>query len=206
MAPGRRSTRAPGAGATRLRLRPADPFELIRWLARSQSDPRKAVAELVQNSLDAQARVVVDAGPCGASVRGEGPRPAVAVDPAAAIGATAVLRVRAAQGARHAEGEARVDVGEDGRDGESLGIPEPHLVSDADGAWRSRMSGGRWEVNDAHEDYRALRADGRSRLRYLLALLAKEIVLRTTGRVETADVMDSMVEVLAHAERNLRGG
>jgi len=28
-------------------LRPADPFELIRWLARSQSDPRKAVAELV---------------------------------------------------------------------------------------------------------------------------------------------------------------
>jgi hypothetical protein len=38
-----------------VRLRPADPFDLIRWLARSQSDPRKAVAELVQNSLDAQA-------------------------------------------------------------------------------------------------------------------------------------------------------
>jgi len=57
-----------------------------------------------------------------------------------------------------------------------------------------------------HEDYRALRAEGKSRLRYLLLLLAKEIVLRTTGRVETADVMDSMVEVLAHAERNLRGG
>jgi hypothetical protein len=37
-------------------------------------------------------------------------------------------------------------------------------------------------------------------------LLAKEIVLRTTGRAETADVMESMVEVLAHAERNLRGG
>jgi hypothetical protein len=34
-------------------LRPADPFDLIRWLARSQSDPRKAVAELVQNSIDA---------------------------------------------------------------------------------------------------------------------------------------------------------
>jgi hypothetical protein len=32
-----------------------DPFELIRHLARSQSDPRKAVAELVQNSLDEQA-------------------------------------------------------------------------------------------------------------------------------------------------------
>ena len=37
------------------KLRPADPFDLIRWLARSQSDPRKAVAELIQNSLDAGA-------------------------------------------------------------------------------------------------------------------------------------------------------
>src|SRR5512139_3513639 len=36
-------------------LRPANPFELIRWLARSQNDPRKALAELVQNSLDAGA-------------------------------------------------------------------------------------------------------------------------------------------------------
>lgn len=33
----------------------ADPFSLIRHLARSQSDPRKAVAELVQNALDEQA-------------------------------------------------------------------------------------------------------------------------------------------------------
>jgi RimJ/RimL family protein N-acetyltransferase len=40
------------------RLRPHDPFELIRWLALSQPDPRKALAELVQNSLDAGARSV----------------------------------------------------------------------------------------------------------------------------------------------------
>src|SRR2546425_3561360 len=40
------------------RLRAADPFELIRWLARSQPDPRKALAELVQNSLDAGARKI----------------------------------------------------------------------------------------------------------------------------------------------------
>jgi hypothetical protein len=37
------------------KLRAADPFELIRWLARSQPDPRKALAELVQNSIDARA-------------------------------------------------------------------------------------------------------------------------------------------------------
>jgi hypothetical protein len=42
----------------RVRLRPHDAFDLIRLLARSQSDPRKAVAELVQNSLDAGARRV----------------------------------------------------------------------------------------------------------------------------------------------------
>ncbi len=48
----------PSSSTSTLKLRPADPFDLIRWLARSQSDPRKAVAELVQNSLDANARRV----------------------------------------------------------------------------------------------------------------------------------------------------
>lgn len=41
------------ASEKQVRLKPQDPFDLIRLLARSQSDPRKAVAELVQNSLDA---------------------------------------------------------------------------------------------------------------------------------------------------------
>lgn len=40
------------------RLRVHDPFELVRWLALSQPDPRKALAELVQNSLDAGARSI----------------------------------------------------------------------------------------------------------------------------------------------------
>lgn len=40
------------------RVRVHDPFELIRWLALSQPDPRKALAELVQNSLDAGAKKV----------------------------------------------------------------------------------------------------------------------------------------------------
>ena len=39
-------------------MRPHDSFELIRWLALSQPDPRKALAELVQNSLDAAARQI----------------------------------------------------------------------------------------------------------------------------------------------------
>src|SRR5690349_4902508 len=44
--------------ASRFKLQPADPFDLIRWLARSQSDARKAVAELVQNSIDARAKTI----------------------------------------------------------------------------------------------------------------------------------------------------
>lgn len=50
-------TRAPRS-SSRVRLKPADSFGLIRLIARSQSDPRKAVAELVQNSLDAGAEHV----------------------------------------------------------------------------------------------------------------------------------------------------
>lgn len=57
-APRRRRTRK-GEGIEG-RVRAHDPFELIRWLAFSQTDPRKALAELVQNSLDARAsRVLV---------------------------------------------------------------------------------------------------------------------------------------------------
>lgn len=50
--------KAPPGRARRGRIKPADPFDLIRWLARSQADPRKAVAELVQNSIDAGAKKV----------------------------------------------------------------------------------------------------------------------------------------------------
>lgn len=54
-----------------------DPFELIRHLARSQSDPRKAVAELVQNALDEQASHITierfrDAGESALSILDDG--------------------------------------------------------------------------------------------------------------------------------------
>ncbi|MCZ6893895.1 MAG: ATP-binding protein [Gammaproteobacteria bacterium] len=51
----KRTVRKP---AIRGKVRAHDPFELIRWIAMSQPDPRKALAELVQNSLDAGARQI----------------------------------------------------------------------------------------------------------------------------------------------------
>ena len=50
-----RRRRRHSTDSVRGRVRAHDPFELIRWLALSQPDPRKALAELVQNSLDAGA-------------------------------------------------------------------------------------------------------------------------------------------------------
>src|SRR5262249_51377589 len=44
--------------SSQVQLKPADSFDLIRLLAHTQSDARKAVAELVQNSLDAGARQI----------------------------------------------------------------------------------------------------------------------------------------------------
>ena len=51
----KKKTASRDGSALRGKLRPHDPFELIRWLALSQPDPRKALSELVQNSLDAGA-------------------------------------------------------------------------------------------------------------------------------------------------------
>lgn len=139
------------------------------------------------------------------ALRGDGARPAVYASPGTTVGSEFVLRVTATQGALAASTAARVLVADLlAADTAALGIPEPALVSDPNGAWRSRMVGERWEVNDAHEDYLALRKDARARLRYLLTLLAREIALRVRG-FDHAPALESLVEILAHAERNLRG-
>lgn len=54
--PGGKSRRS--GSVVKGRVKVHDPFELVRWLALSQPDPRKALAELLQNSLDAGARTI----------------------------------------------------------------------------------------------------------------------------------------------------
>jgi hypothetical protein len=122
-------------------------------------------------------------------------------------GATARLNVSATDGGSTAALEVGL-IAVEARDKDlaAAGVPEPEFVSDAGGAWRSRWLGTRWQVNDAHEDYVALRGESRARLRYLLWLFTKEVVERSFGVPGSGDVLERMIEVLAHAERNLRGG
>jgi hypothetical protein len=168
------------------------------------------------SALDADGRAVADGVTFSWSLAEPGspialhsdsePKAAVRAGPEAVVGSAGELRVEARQGDRFGQATAPIVITEAPDDATDLGIPEPVLVSDAEGPWRSRMRGETWEVNDAHEDYRALRAEGRARVRYMLMLLAKEIVLRTAqGDARDAEMLENLVEVLAHAERNLRG-
>jgi hypothetical protein len=198
-----------------LALFPVGPLSIVRIVPTAVRVAPGGQRRVRAVATDADGRAVdgtsfawsaTDGHAVGLAVRGEGARCAVSVRSDAPLGVSGVLRVQARVADRTAVAEANVEVAENEADEARMGIPEPHLVSDAEGAWRSRMAGERWEVNDAHEDYGALRGDPRARLRYLLALLAKEIVMRSSGRNDAADVLESLVEVLAHAERNLRGG
>lgn len=137
-------------------------------------------------------------------IRGAGARPVLVASADVHIGGESVLSVTAqAAGGLSATANAVVRVVETNRRSSDPGIPEPKLVSDPIGSWRSRMAGEEWQVNDAHDDYRALCGDPRARLRYFVALLGKEIVLRTAPTGENGRILDALVEILAHAERNL---
>lgn len=81
------------------------------------------------------------------------------------------------------------------------GIPEPVLVEDG-GSWRSRMLGATWQVNIAHPDYRALAVEPRARLRYLVALFAKDLTV-ARGHPGHEPIIEQVLEIIALGERNL---
>lgn len=141
----------------------------------------------------------------GLAVHGEGPRPAVAAEGTTRVGTTGRLCVTVEKDGRAIEARAAVEVVEPRVEETGLGIPEPSLVDAPGETWRSRFDGQRWEVNQMHEDYLALKAEARARLRYLLTLLAKDLAQhahRVPGAVEASE---DVVAILALAERNLRG-
>jgi hypothetical protein len=140
------------------------------------------------------------------SLAPSGRRPALIVAATARAGTREAVRVTARQGDRVVTAQVTVLVSVvDATQNAQLGIPEPELLDEPTASWRSRFDGQRWQVNAAHEDFAALASEPRTRVRYLLTLLAKEIVQRTHGGPGTEAALEGLVEILAHAERNLRG-
>jgi hypothetical protein len=123
------------------------------------------------------------------------------------VGLVAQLEVTVAEGATTVRALAAVTIDdrEELASSNDHGVPEPVFESDPRGAWRSRLDGNRWVVNDAHEDWVELHTEPRARVRYALALFAKDVVSRSFASPGSGDVLERMVEILAHAERNLRG-
>lgn len=141
----------------------------------------------------------------GFAVGGEGARPAVTAEGAVRPGASGRLRAEAAQEERRAEALATVVAVEPPREEGGLGIPEPILVDAPGQSWRSRFDGQRWEVNQMHEDYLALKGEARARLRYLVALLAKDLAQQAHPVPGAKEASEDVVAILALVERNLRG-
>jgi len=191
----------PAGPLATVRISP-DPVEIAPGHEhRARAEARDADGRLIRHG--ATYRWAID-GP-GFSVRGDGARPAVMADGGTRPGATARLRVEVEQAGRTVAAEAAVEAIEPLVDEAGFGIPEPHLVDAAGETWRSRFDGRRWEVNQMHEDYLTLKGEARARLRYLLALLAKDLsqhAHRVPGAVEASE---DVVAILALAERNLRG-
>lgn len=137
---------------------------------------------------------------------GDGRAPSVVALATAVPGQRGAVFLDAVAHGHVAQAELEVEIVEpEDKDDLALGIADPELCRDPGAPWRSRLSKGTWQINEAHEDYVAVRGDPRARLRYLLALLAKEMVLRAYGRPGDDVLLEHLVEVLAHAERNLRG-
>jgi hypothetical protein len=140
----------------------------------------------------------------GFSLAGDGPRPALRAAGDLLPGAEAVISLVVSQGDTTASALAVVRCADPKKRGRAHeGIPKPLLIDAPGASWRSRMEGDVWQVNAGHEDYLAL-DDGRARIRYLVALLGKEIVQRTYGQPGAGELLEHLVAVMAHAERNLR--
>ena len=130
-------------------------------------------------------------------------RPAIAASGDVLPGTRAMLNVEVREDTTvlHAEAAVTVIAARE-RDHGGFGVPRPELVDAPGASWRSRMAGTQWQVNAGHEDYVAL-GNYRGRVRYLVALLGKEIVQQTYTQPGTGELLEHLVAVIAHAERNL---
>jgi hypothetical protein len=118
---------------------------------------------------------------------------------------TVTVRAVATEELASARAEATIKIVEasPAEDARRTGVPEPSFVDDGAGSWRSRMRGEQWEVNRTHPDFAIAAETPRRKLRYLAALLAKEVVLHSFPQPMLGPALERLVEVLTIADRRL---
>lgn len=136
------------------------------------------------------------------SLREEGVRAVIAAGEHPAEGSLGVTAAEAKSG-REVSVAQPVSVVSDLPTTGSEGIPEPELVDAPGASWRSRFVDERWQVNTGHPDFHASASRPALKLRYLAALFAKEVVLRSSQDPRLAEPLEQMVEVSTYADREL---
>ncbi len=132
-----------------------------------------------------------------------GPGELAAEGPRALYGAPpnegrATLVVEATDGPSQMRVEVPIEILGEALGGAGIGIPEPQAVNAPSEPWRSRVAGERWEYNEGHRDFLAVREDDTRRFRYLCHLFAKEVVLRNFGDPHHEELLERMVELLTY--------
>jgi hypothetical protein len=192
------------------RLFPPGPLDSVRASPATSRLPPGARRNLRARAADAEQRPLADGvefawrleGP--GELAAEGARATFTAPPAPA---TSTIHVVATQGGIARAGAATVATDDEltGAD-PSEGIPEPVPVAAPHEPWRSRIVETRWEFNTGHRDYELAGGDEARRLRYLAALLAKEVVLRNFGKPGDGPVLERLVELLTHLDDARRPG
>ncbi len=123
------------------------------------------------------------------------------------LGTVAIIAATEEEG-RTARAESTIKIVDVLATGEEprAGIPEPMFIDDPQSSWRSRIRDSHWEVNSGHPDYRIACETPRRKLRYLAALLAKEVVLHSFPAPQLGPALGRLVEVLTITERRLEWG
>ncbi len=183
--------------STRGNLRIGDHWNAITIIALSQSNPLKAVAELVENSIDARAKTIV-------ITRGKDK-------------GQHYLRVNARRGRRHArrrrlQGRSadyrdRLACEQDGKRRFHLpGAAWLHVPQGGGGLWRSRFDAERnlVVINNGHRDFVYAARNKMLKLRYICRLFAKELVLKNFVGIPQDQLLERLLELTLYTEDNLR--
>lgn len=201
---------AEGDGEEPLTLLPAGPLASLQIVPNStkverhgqrrfHAHPRDAAGTLIRDSVTVRWHTSADLG------RVQPQEGRATVFSAGPDVARVSIRATATMADRTAEAEATVEIVDvvEAGDSRRAGIPEPVFVDEPAAGWRSRINDQRWEVNSGNLDFRAACETPRRKLRYLTALLAKEVVLHSFPAPMLAPALERLVEILTITERRL---